>query len=218
MRINRGFLSKSLNKKFTQVFEKNLFHGEDSLSGEGSNHLQTKELAEGLPKLLKKFQIKSILDVPCGDFHWMQNVALDDIHYTGADIVDNMVAQLQMKYSSSKRTFVTFDLAEQIPPNIDAIFSRDLFVHLSTAEIRRALRNISVSNSKYFFTTTFTNNRKYRDLPLVSRGIAWRPINFQNAPFNFPKPLEILVENCTEANGAFSDKAIGVWKISDLPY
>lgn len=37
--------------------------------------------------MLKKYSIKSILDIPCGDFSWMKKIELDGIEYIGADIV-----------------------------------------------------------------------------------------------------------------------------------
>jgi hypothetical protein len=39
---------------------------------------------------------------------------------------------------------------------------------------------------------------------------------FANSPFNLPDPEEIIIENCTEADGCFSDKAIGLWNIADI--
>ena len=40
----------------------------NSFSGTGSNLDQTKEIIKKLPILIKNYKIKSILDIPCGDF------------------------------------------------------------------------------------------------------------------------------------------------------
>jgi len=32
----------------------------------------------------------------------------------------------------------------------------------------------------------------------------------------FPKPLKIIFEGCTEDDGIFKDKALGLWKIADV--
>ena len=97
------------------------------------------------------------------------------------------------------------------------IFCRDLFVHLSNKDIKLAIRNIKSSDVQYLATTTFTNGLSNRDLPIITRGVAWRTLNLEMSPFSFPKPLILIDEKCIEGDGAFSDKTIGVWKISDLP-
>lgn len=45
----------------------------------------------------------------------------------------------------------------------------------------------------------------------------WRPIDFTIPPFNFPTPLYLLNEGCTEADGLFEDKSLGLWEIDSLP-
>jgi hypothetical protein len=44
----------------------------------------------------------------------------------------------------------------------------------------------------------------------------WRPLNLERPPFNFPPPAELLAEGCTEAEGRFLDKCLGLWAIKDL--
>jgi hypothetical protein len=217
MRINKGFLAGNSNKKFEEVFKKNLFHGSDSLSGAGSDLTQTQEIVKLLPGLLQKYQIQTFLDVPCGDFNWMRHVPLQKVSYLGADIVGNLIVKLQNQYATAGRKFIKLNMVVESPPKVDAIFCRDLMVHLNTRDIRKTLENIKKSGSLYLLTTTFLDQRKYKDLPLISRGIAWRPINFQLPPWNFPEPEVILLEKCTEGQGAFSDKAIALWRITDLP-
>ena len=205
-----------LQKKFTNVYNKNLFNGFESRSGNGSDLTQTKVLRELLPELLESFNVKSILDLPCGDFNWMCNLDLNEIQYTGGDIVESMIHGLSSKYQSSTRKFQVIDIARQVPDKYDAIFCRDLFVHLSDKDIIRALRNIKSSGSTYLFTTTFTRLSANKKLPMLKRGVKWRTINLELPPWNFPKPLHTLNENCTEMNGEYMDKSIGVWEVSKI--
>ena len=44
----------------------------------------------------------------------------------------------------------------------------------------------------------------------------WRIINLERAPFNFPKPIKMINEKCTEGNGTYSDKSLGLWPIDQL--
>jgi hypothetical protein len=205
-----------LESKFTHVYRKNLFEGTVSLSGNGSDLQQTRELAVALPKLIKTLNIHSILDVPCGDLYWMSKIDLEDTTYIGADIVRDVVVSNIHNYGNDLRAFIELDLSQQVPPKVDLVFCRDLFVHLTTKDIQSSLRNIAKSGSLYLATTTFSNNRKYRNLKRFTRGVGWRAINFEIEPWNFPKPLYLINEKCTEANGLWSDKSIGVWLISEL--
>jgi hypothetical protein len=206
-----------LVRKFTQVYKKNLFNGAVSLSGNGSDLSQTVELSLKLPSLIQSLGVKTFLDIPCGDLYWMSKINLDGVNYTGADIVPDLVNINSQKYGSPSKNFIELDLSKDVPPEVDLIFCRDLLVHLSTSEIKSALRNIVESKSIYLAMTTFTDFRGYRGLRRFTRGVGWRPINFQMDPWMFQDPLYLINEKCSEENGLWGDKAIGIWRISDLP-
>jgi len=128
-----------------------------------------------------------------------------------------MVSNLNLKYQNVSRKFKVINVVNQVLPTNDVIFCRDLFVHLSNKDIRKSLNNIVLSDSKYLFTTTFTRDERNKDLPIFKRGVKWRTLNLELPPWNFPKPNYLLNENCTEGNGAYGDKSIGIWEIKDIP-
>jgi hypothetical protein len=214
--LNRSF-SKGLKKKFTEVFLKNAFGGDTSLSGRGSDLDQTRRIQEELPKLLHNYNVTSLIDLPCGDQNWISKVSLGNVNYIGADIVTELILENNRSYGSRTRTYIDLDITREIPPRADLILCRDLLVHLNTQQIYKALSNMKRSGSNLILTTTFTYNRKYQNLPIVTKAVGWRPINLQAAPFNFPKPLQVINEECTEGGGLFLDKSLALWKLSDLP-
>jgi hypothetical protein len=210
--------SKDLVRKFSKVYKNGLFFGKESLSGRGSDADQTRLIKNELPGILKRLKVGSLLDLPCGDLNWMSEVDLGDVSYTGADIVPELIDDLKTRFRDTDRQFLCLDSSKDpIVSAYDAIFCRDLLVHLSTQEIASVLRNFKSSKSTYLITTHFTDNRRYKNLPAVSLGIGWRAINFRLPPFSFPAPLLELNEGCTEGNGDFADKSLAVWKLSDLP-
>lgn len=218
MRFLESRFHSNLVKKFSRVYRKNLFLGSESLSGRGSDSDQTKVITAELPPLLSKLGVSTLLDIPCGDLNWMRHVSLEGVAYVGADIVPELVEKLSIEFHDSDRKFLTLSAVnDNLPGSFDAIFCRDLLVHLSTQDIMSALRNFKASGSTYLLTTHFTDLRKYKNLPLLSLGVGWRPINFNLAPFGFPLPELILNEGCTEAAGAYSDKSIAVWRLKELP-
>jgi len=214
MYINR-VLPGSLHTKFDKVFRQNLFHGQSSKSGNGSSLHQTQAIAEAIPRLNAQLEIRSMLDIPCGDLTWMSQVDLGPIRYIGGDVAPSLIAHLTNSYPD--KDFQTLNIVQDKLPKVDLIFCRDLFVHLSNKDIESTIRNVKSSGVQYLATTTFTNRLSNQDLPIITRGVAWRTLNLEMSPFNFPKPLILIDEKCTEGDGAFSDKAIGVWKISNLP-
>ena len=209
--------SNKLSKKFSKVYKENLFHGAVSKSGNGSDLTQTETLRLELPTLFKKLEINSILDLPCGDFYWMSKVVSKDLVYTGADVVPELILNLNSEYKGKNRNFLEINITNKKIEKNDAIFCRDLFVHLSNKDIAKSLKNIIDSESTYLFTTTFTRIINNKDLPRFKRGVAWRILNLRKQPWGFPEPLYLINENCSEGQGLYSDKSIGVWKIKDLP-
>lgn len=185
---------------------------DESVSGEGSTLGQTASLSAALPALLRELGIKKLLDLPCGDFNWMQHVDLEGIHYTGADIVAALVDQHQAVFGNENRRFLQLNLVSDPLPPCDLIFCRDCLVHLSFADISAALQNIRRSGAIYFATTHFYDEPENKDIQTGG----WRPLNFFLAPFLFPEPVAQINENCTEMDGAFADKCMSVWKIATI--
>ncbi len=203
---------KSLRFIFSEVHRKNIWRGKDSLSGAGSDLVQTSRIRKEIPSLLKRVNAKSLLDAPCGDFHWMRDTELGSVQYTGIDIVPDLIDQNQRQYGNEMRKFVNLGISEDNLPCADVILCRDCLVHFSFKHIVSALKKFKESGSKYLLTTTFINLPKNKDI-MTSR---WRPINLQLPPFNFPKPIELICEQCTEANDKYSDKSLGLWKLEDI--
>jgi SAM-dependent methyltransferase len=202
----------SMQKIFEEFYRLSHWYDEESRSGAGSNLKQTMEIRRIFPEVLKTFTIKTILDIPCGDFNWMKEVDLLDYQYCGADIVADAVDHNNKNYLSANRKFLWADITTTRLSQFDLVFCRDCWVHLSDDDVKKAIRNIKKSGSNYLMATTFTD-RSNRDIETGG----WRPINLQNSPFQFPSPLKIYNENCTEDGGMYSDKSLAVWRISDLP-
>ncbi|SCY23232.1 class I SAM-dependent methyltransferase [Flavobacterium caeni] len=207
------FKNKSTGEVFTQIYNSNYWKSSESASGTGSELEQTKTLRSDIAQLINDKQIKSILDLPCGDFKWMQHVDLSDVKYTGADIVEELIVKNKQKYENENREFKVINLIEDPLPLNDMIMVRDCLVHLSEADILKALANIKSSGCKYLFTTTFPEQRENHNI--VTGG--WRKINLQLPPFNLPTPIVIINENCTEGvKGEYKDKSMGLWEVSKI--
>lgn len=205
---------QSLKGKFSEVYDKNLFMGRVSRSGEGSDLIQTQIIRQELPRIIKEFWIKILLDAPCGDWHWMRETQLGDVQYFGIDIVDSIIEKNIGKFGKSARQFLCLNLAQDILPKADLIFCRDCLVHLSFHDAFKIIDNFKRSGAKYLLTTTFVNRNQNNDLVGIDR--FWRALNMEQEPFNFPKPLLIVNEGCTEEDGLYKDKSLGLWLLQDI--
>lgn len=208
----RKYKGKSYHEIFGQIHEQNGWEGEASLSGQGSDLEQTAALRAELPMVFKKLEITSLLDVPCGDHFWMNLVPLDGIRYSGGDLVEGLIQFCAENYAGEHKSFRKIDLIKDSLGSHDMIFVRDCLVHLSFEHIRLAIENIKRSGSIYLMATTFPDKKKNIDI----HDGGWRYLNLQLPPFNFPEPLLMVNEKCTEGK-KFADKSMGVWKIEDLP-
>jgi hypothetical protein len=210
-----------LPARFARMYETNLWDNAESRSGDGSSLASTTGVRAGLPNLLQRLAVRRLLDVPCGDFHWMAHTDLAGVGvvaYVGGDVVDAIVAENNARYGGAGRRFERVDLTSGPLPTVagqpaDAVLCRDCLVHLSFANVARAMRVVRDSGVRYFISTTFLEQPA--NIDIVDGD--WRPLNLQRAPFNLPLPVEVLVEGCEEEGGAFADKALGVWSTKDLP-
>jgi hypothetical protein len=209
--------NKSHKEVFTYINESNMWGAADSRSGLGSELDATTSIRAEIPKLLNDLKIKTLLDLPCGDFGWMSKTDLPIQTYIGGDIVESVISELSNNFQEERNgvsySFCSLDLVSDDLPKVDLVFCRDCMVHFSYESIAKALSNLKRSGSTYLVTTTFTDLQKNID---VQDG-DWRPLNLQAAPFLFCTPEKIINEQCTEVDGAYSDKSLGLWKIRGLP-
>jgi hypothetical protein len=201
-----------MKETFDRIFRENIWGNPDSRSGDGGGLSQTTTLRSEIPEILSLLKISTFLDLPCGDFNWMKLVEMNS-NYIGADIVPQLINENEQKYESPRRKFIVLDVTREVVPTVDLILCRDLLVHFSFEDICSAYANIIRSASTYVLFTTFPSRFENTDIKTGE----WRPLNLSIAPFNFPSPIRIINENCTEWNGHWSDKSLGLWKLDELP-
>lgn len=200
---------------FTKIYQHRTWGDGPSVSGDGSSLEQTARWRAEVPGLLARLGIESMLDVPCGDFYWMREVAGLPTRYIGGDIVPALIEGNRERYGAPGRHFEVLDIARDPLPKVDLIHCRDCLVHLPLEMARQALSNFKRSGSTYLLTTTFPKTgRKNIDISVGE----WRPLDLELAPFGFPPPIWSLAEVPElSADGITHLKHIALWKLSDLP-
>jgi SAM-dependent methyltransferase len=209
--LHRRLRRQSAEQVFRDIYHKHGWSSRQSVSGPGSDLAQTETLRTALPSLIAELGCRSMLDIPCGDFLWMSQTPIE-LDYTGADIVEELVAQNRQVHARAGRRFVKLNLLADPLPKVDLVLCRDCLVHFSFADVFRALANIRSSGATYLLTTTFNSQRGNVDIPTG----AWRPINLELPPFNLPRPTRLINEQCTQDDGRFADKCLGLWPVAEL--
>jgi hypothetical protein len=208
-----SFVDLDLAQRFRRIHDTNLWGAAASTSGLGSEIDATAVLRAELPRLLQKLGVTSLLDAPCGDAGWV-NAANLGVRYVGVDIVPALIERLRARAVAGEIAgeYQLADITADRLPRCDAILCRDALVHLSFANIERALANFRSSGAAWLIATTFPEWQVNQDCEDGD----WRALNFERAPFNWGPPVELLNENCTEAGGGWRDKSLGVWRLAEF--
>ena len=202
---------KSMVKKFTEIYQNNAWSDPESVSGGGSNLQSTTTIREVLPGIFDEFNIRTILDIPCGDFFWQKEMDLSRFDYIGIDIVPQII-EANHKYATPGIRFRTGDITSDDLPASDITMCRDCLVHFSFADIFAALANIKRSGTRFLLTTTFPHFKKNEDIVTGW----WRHLNFQMPPFNFPDPERMIDEKKVTPEGKLIYKNLGLWRMTSL--
>jgi len=210
---NWRLINAPVSGTFADIY-RNRSWGGTSVSGKGSDYEQTQSLRCELPELLQAYSIRSLLDIPCGDFHWMKLVELGNRSYIGGDIVPDLIEHNNAKYSSGNRRFCVLDLMKDPLPFADLLLCRDCLIHLSFRDVHLAFKNIARSGIPYVLTTNY---------PLITRNTDiltgdYRAINLQLPPFCLPTPVTVISEDVFPE---YKDdpnfiRELGLWRGSDF--
>jgi hypothetical protein len=211
--ILRDRLGADSERVFTEIFQTHEWPGE-SVSGAGSSLDRTVVARRTIPEIVREYGIHTMLDTPCGDFHWMQHVDLGDCAYIGGDIVKEIVHANQEKYGSPTRSFRHLDITKDDLPSADLVLCRDCFIHLPFDMAMAAVRNFKRAKIKYLLTTTFPEKKRHWDTP--PGGLHW--INFRLKPFSFPPALKMVLEepNVHASGDIYGDKSLGLWTLDEV--
>jgi lipopolysaccharide biosynthesis glycosyltransferase/mannosyltransferase OCH1-like enzyme len=198
------------NNVFDEIYRHNDWGSQESRSGGGSELNSTIKLREFLPDIWKKYQIKTVLDTPCGDYNWMQLVDKTNITYIGGDIVSALIENNNSQYQAENVSFRVIDITKDELPKVDMIFCKDCLQHLSIENVWKALRNFKKSDSTWLLTTSYPLTLKNWDI----RNGDYRPLNLFAEPFNLNNFMERFQES--SGNGVEPDKMMFLYRLQDL--
>jgi hypothetical protein len=185
---------RSVEERFTKIYEWNFWRAAESASGPGSGMLDTATLRGSLSAMFDKFGIRTVLDAPCGDFHWMQHVVAETrVAYIGGDIVRPMINQNTTRYANDRTRFVHLDITKGPLPKADLWFCRDCFFHLSLDDIFHALQCFVASGIPYMMASSLTGVAGPKNHDILSGD--FRALDLFAAPFALPADVLFRIDD-----------------------
>lgn len=133
---------------FTRFYRRNSWGGNASRSGPGSEGARAEQKIRVLEEIVAQFEIASILDFGCGDFHWMKESVRPPLRYHGVDVVEPLIRQNEKKFGSPTISFQCLDLSAPADQKklalrtADMVVCLDVFGHLLNHEVASLLQFI----------------------------------------------------------------------------
>ena len=129
-----------MRERFQEIYATNEWkHG----SGEGSLAEHNQGYIRFVESFFREHDIRSIVDLGCGDWQFSRHIDWGDAHYHGLDIVPSVV---EANIAQFARPGIQFSLHDgdnsQIPP-ADLLISKDVLQHWSSAAIHALLPEFS---------------------------------------------------------------------------
>jgi len=194
-------------RKAFATIERERRWGDSHASGWGSTIDYTTVTQGIVATVIKQFELKSMVDVACGDFAWMSVVLQllpTDFKYIGCDIVPGLISRNTA--ACPQYEFKVLDFAEDDLPRCDLMFCRDALQHLPVGDIKKALQNFSRSGSKYLLASTHLRKFGWKNARECRVGQC-RDRNLLLKPFDLPDPIMVFSEEDE------SHKFLGLWKL-----
>jgi 2-polyprenyl-3-methyl-5-hydroxy-6-metoxy-1,4-benzoquinol methylase len=157
---------------FSKIYKEDLWHGG---SGAGSKIENVKEYVDILQKYIDKPEIKTVLDLGCGDWQFSKFLDLSSVSYLGVDVVESVIDSNNSLYSAPNIEFIGRDITTYEIPKADLIICKDVLQHLCNKDVIEILIKIIKSSKFSLITNDFTsgdkvnkdiNNGNYRCLDL----------------------------------------------------
>jgi SAM-dependent methyltransferase len=123
---------------FTEIYRAGMWGGG---SGSGSADEFAVPYCDFVLSFIAGHGIRSVVDLGCGDFRIGSRLAVFGGKYIGVDVVPSLIESLNRQFARDGVTFHCVDITASAPPSADLCLIRQVFQHLSNAEIMSALQH-----------------------------------------------------------------------------
>jgi SAM-dependent methyltransferase len=132
--------TRTSEEVFTAVYRDAVWGEGDAFdSGSGSRGEPADRYGSLIRSLVHDFDVRSAVDIGCGDFRVAKRFAGCLADYVGLDVVRPVVEQNTARYGRPGVSFAWLDAAREEPPDADLCLIRQVLQHLSNEQIAGVL-------------------------------------------------------------------------------
>jgi SAM-dependent methyltransferase len=149
-------------------------------SGIGSSPENTRPYREFLQDFLWRYEIRSVVDLGCGDWSFSRLIDWSGVRYTGIDVVQEVI-EANRRAFGDLGVFLCMDFSREALPAADLALVKDVLQHWPNDVIRsvmcrlRQFRYVLITNCCYDDENLNAN---------IGMG-GFRPIDLRREPFGF---------------------------------
>lgn len=206
--INTYRLNTNRNKSAKEVFTDIYLNGkwgrtneQKFCSGYGSSGEIASAYARFVNEFIAKNNVRSIVDLGCGDFQIGRLLNLEGRQYTGGDIVEPLIQHNRGQFETPNIRFQIIDMINDNElPDGELCTIRQVLQHLSNESIQRVLPKLK--KYKYvLFTDQVAKNEPFDVNPNIPNFSGTRfvmhkaGLRLENPPFNLPVQTVFEYEN-----------------------
>jgi SAM-dependent methyltransferase len=150
-------------------------------SGHGSLPRVTKGYRAYIELFLRENDIKTVVDLGCGDWQFSRLINWGDVQYTGLDIVPSVVEEDQKKFGKANINFKLIKAGQTDLPKADLIIVKDVLQHMSTAAVQEFVKK---ALPRYKFALITNCSEPANDLNIEIEEGGFRPLDLRAKPYN----------------------------------
>lgn len=167
---------------FGHIYEQDHWDGG---SGIGSAPDATEPYRAMLARILPATDVRSVVDVGCGDWQLGSLVDWSSVDYLGLDVVPVVVERNRSRFGKPGVRFEVGDARLQPPPAADLLLAKDVLQHWSNADAAAFLRT-NLRRYKYCLLTNDIESTHWdgdvnHDVQLGE----WRTMDIEKEPFGY---------------------------------
>lgn len=163
---------------FNQIYSNNLW---GSGSGTGSLAENTVEYRKYLQNFIRANQIRSVVDIGCGDWQFSKLIDWRGIRYIGLDVSDVVLSNTQ-KFAREGVSFLHADARTDPLPKADLLIMKDVMQHWSNDDILSFLPRLG-NFQQALITNGFHPALRHLINNDIRAGLV-RPVDLRSGPFN----------------------------------
>ena len=139
---------QSTERVFTDVYARNEWGGTSGTFVSGGGSTEQGIVAPYISHMISELKAidarqLTVVDLGCGDFRVGRNLAPECGHYIGVDIVKPLIEHHRAKFAGPRIAFEHLNIVEDSLPPGDVCIIRQVFQHLSNAQILSVLPKLA---------------------------------------------------------------------------